>query len=100
MNAENGSFPVNLKNADATPIFKKLERFLKTNYKAIIILLTLSKICEKIIYRQIYEYLENIFSKYLGGFRKGNSTQHCILYMLEKLKKRHGQRLVYWHIAH
>ena len=29
----------------------------------------------------------NIFSKYLGGFRKGHGTQHCLLYMLENLKK-------------
>ena len=29
LNIENGSFPVNLKNADVTPIFKKLERILK-----------------------------------------------------------------------
>ena len=27
------------------------------------------------------------FSKYLGGFRKGLSTQHCLLFMLEKLKE-------------
>ena len=48
---------------------------------------TLSKIYEKIFYQQIYEYFGNIFSKYLGGFRKGHSTQHCLLYMLENLKK-------------
>ena len=27
-----------------------------------------------------------MFSKYLCGFRKGFSTQHCLLYMLEKIK--------------
>ena len=87
LNIENGSFPVNLKNADVTPIFKKLERILKTNYRGISILPTLSKIYEKIFYQQIYEYFVNIFSTYLGGFRKGHSTQHCLLYMLENLKK-------------
>ena len=87
MNIENGSFPVNLKNADVAPIFKKLERILKTNYMAISVLPTLSKIYEKIFYQQIYEYFGNISSKYLGGFRKGHSTQHCLLYMLENLKK-------------
>ena len=76
LNIENGSFPVNLKNVDVTPIFKKLERILKTNYRAISNLPTLSKIYEKIFYQQIYEYFGNIFSKYLGGFRKGHSTQH------------------------
>ena len=45
----------------------------------------LSKIYEKILYAQIYEYFDNIFSKYLCGFRKGHSIQHCLLYMLERL---------------
>ena len=84
---ENGSFPVYLKNADVTPILKKLECILKTYYRAISILPTLSKIYEKIFYQQTYEYFVNIFSKYLGGFRKGHNTQHCLLYMLENLKK-------------
>ena len=35
----------------------------------------------------MYEYFNLIFSKYLCGFRKGHSTQHCLLFMLEKLKK-------------
>ena len=51
------------------------------------ILATLSKVYEKILYPQIYEYFNGIFSKYLGGFRKGHSTQHCLLFMLEKLKE-------------
>ena len=33
-----------------------------------------------------YEYFDKIFSTCLCGFRKGNSTQHCLLFMLEKLK--------------
>ena len=32
-------------------------------------------------------YFDNIFSKYLCGFRKGHSTQLCLLFMLENLKK-------------
>ena len=35
----------------------------------------------------MYEYFDRIFSKYLSCFRKGHSTQHCLLFMLEKLKK-------------
>ena len=87
VNIEKGNFPVNLKNADITPIFKTFERVLKNNYRAVSILPTLSKICEKIFYKQIYGCFDKIFSKYLCGFRKGNSTQHCLLFMLEKLKK-------------
>ena len=48
VNIEKGNFHVNLKNVDITPIFKKFERVLKTNYRAVSILPRLSKIYEKI----------------------------------------------------
>ena len=83
----NGTFPNNLKNADITLTFKKNDRLLKSNYRHVSILTTLSKIYEKILYKQICEYFNIIFSKYLCGFRKGYSTQHYLLHMLEYLKK-------------
>ena len=36
------------------------------------------------MYIQIYEYLNEIFSKWQCGFRKGHSSQHCLLVMAEK----------------
>ena len=83
---EKGCFPANLKKADITPIFKKGDRLLKTNYRPVSILATLAKVYEKLLYPQIYDYFDRIFSKYLGGFRKAHSTQHCLLIMLEKLR--------------
>ena len=83
----NGKFPINLKNADITPIFKKSDRLLKMNYRPVSILPTVSKVYEKILYAQIYEHFNKIFSKFLCGFRKGHSIQHCLLFMLEKLNK-------------
>ena len=80
---QNGTFPNNLKNADITPIFKKGDRLSKDNYRPISILPTVSKVYEKLLYQQIYEYFNNIFSKYLCGFRKRHSTQHCLLFMVE-----------------
>ena len=82
-----GTFPENLKNANIIPTFKQDDRLSKNNYRSISILPTLSKIYEKILYMQIYEYFNSIFSKYLCGFRKCHSTQHCLLYMLEHLKR-------------
>ena len=35
-------------------------------------------------------FFENILSKYQCGFRKGFSTQHCLLAMLEKWKRSVG----------
>ena len=64
-----GIFPSNLKNADITPLFKKLDHLLKSNYRPVSILPTLLKIYEKLLYQQMYEYFDSIFSKYLSGFR-------------------------------
>ena len=82
-----GKFHNTLKKAD-TPTYKRGGggHLLKSNYRAVSILPTLSKIYEKMFYHQIYEYFDNIFSKYLSGFRKGHSTQHCLLFLLESLK--------------
>ena len=70
---ETDKFPDYLKKADITPSFKKGDRLSKVNYRPISILPTFSKI-------------NNIFSKYLCGFRKGHATQHCLLFMSECLK--------------
>ena len=36
---------------------------------------------------QMYPYLDQIFSKYQCGFRKGCSAQHCRMAMIEKWRK-------------
>ena len=83
---DDGTFPSNLKNADVTPLYKKTDRLLKVNYRPVSILPTLSKVYENVLHTQIYTYFNNIFSKFLCGYRKEYSAQHCLLYMLEKLK--------------
>ena len=83
----NGTFPNILKFAHITPTYKKGDRLLKCNYRPVSILPTFSKIYEKMLYQQMYVYFNHLFSKYLCGFRKGHSTQHCLLFMLENLKK-------------
>ena len=35
----------------------------------------------------MYDYFDSTFSKHQRGFRKGHSPQHCLLYMIEKLKQ-------------
>ena len=47
----------------------------------------ISKIFERVICNQISSFFENIFSKFQCGFRKGYSTQHCLLMMLESWKE-------------
>jgi len=80
-------FPDILKHADITPIHKKDTKCDTKNYRPISILPNLSKIYERCIYDQLYVYFENILSKYQFGFRKGYSAQHCLISMIEKLKR-------------
>ena len=80
-------FPNKLKLADITPTYKKGGRNEKGNYRPISILPCISKIYEKILYRQLYTYFDHILSVSQCGFRKGFSAQHCIIVMLEKWKK-------------
>ena len=51
------------------------------------ILLNMSKIFQRITLWQISNYMESFLSKYQCGFRKGYSTQHCLLFMLKKWKR-------------
>ena len=83
-------FPNNLKLADVSPIYG--ERVIKTNYRPISILPAISKLYEKPLFRQIYEYFSPKLSKFQCGFRSGYSTQYCLLLLLEKWKKSIGSR--------
>ena len=79
-----GKFPLILKNADITEVFKKGFKGSKENYRPVSILPVISKIFEKFISRQITNFMEPLFSKYQCGFRRGFSAQDCLLAMLEK----------------
>ena len=76
-----------LKLASITPVFKKNARTSKNNYRPVSVLPAISKIFERIICNQLSAFFEEIFSKFQCGFRKGYSTQHCPLMMLESWKE-------------
>ena len=84
---ETRKFPGSLKLADITPVHKKHETTSKENYRPVSILPSISKIFERNMFDQISFYMDKHISKYLCGFRKGYSTQHCLIIMLEKWKK-------------
>ena len=83
----NSCYPSPLKWADITPVHKKDDRSLKSNYRPISTIPSVSKIFERIIHDQILIFVEQYLSPYLCGFRKGYSTQYCLIIMLEPWKK-------------
>ena len=80
-------FPNSLKLADVTPAHKKDERTMEDNYRPVSILPPVSKIFERNMYNQIEIYIDQYLSPYLFGFRKGHSTQQCLIVMLEQWHK-------------
>ena len=80
-------FPSRLKYADITPIFKKLERIFRENYRPVSILPVVSKIFERIMEKQIKVYVDKYLSPFLCGYRKGYNPQYALTIMIEKWKK-------------
>ena len=76
-----------MKHADVTPLHKKCNKSLKENYRPVSILPILSKVFERSMFKQMSSFFDDIFSKYQYGFRKGFSTQQCLLALLEKWKR-------------
>ena len=60
---------------------------MKTNYRPVSILPTLSKTYKKLIYKHFCDYFDKILLPSQCGFRKGYSSRHCLLAMLENFKK-------------
>ena len=81
-----GIFPHDLKLADIVPVFKKKDPLNPENYRPISLLPVISKVFEKILHEQMSNYMDLKLSIYLCGFRKGYSTQHSLLNMIEKWK--------------
>ena len=82
----NDDFPTFLKHANIIPAFKEGSKNIKDNYRPISILKNISKVYERIMFKQIREYMDPFFSKFQCGFRKGFSTQQCLIAFIEKWK--------------
>ena len=78
--------PSYFKTADITPMYKnKVRKTLKEIINQLVAILTvLSKLYEKILFKQIASFFEKFLSKNYCGFSKGYNTLQCLLAMLEK----------------
>ena len=84
---ENNDFPQNLKLADIIPVYKKNDPLDKTNYCPVSILPVISKIFERIMQKQINDFIISFLSRYLCGYRKGFNTQDALLTLVENWRK-------------
>ena len=65
----------------------KNEKCNKTSYRPVSILTNISKIYEILLYDQLSKYFDSLLATDQCGFRKGFSSQYCLLVMLEKFKE-------------
>lgn len=86
---QTGIFPSAFKKAIIHPIFKNGDKSLPTNYRPIAVLSSLSKIFERIINKNLTNYLEkfNIISPRQFGFRKRISTSDATLEVVDHIVK-------------
>ena len=83
MSIDQSVFPDKLKKAQVTPLYKKNDPLLKTNYRPVSVLCIFSKIFEKILEQQLSDFFLNIFDPYLCAFRRGHGCQTTLLRLLE-----------------
>ena len=83
----NGIFPEKLKYAKVKPLYKKDDPSVFTNYRPISLLPSISKIFEKIVHKQVYEYFVANSLLYASqyGYRKKHSTEHAVLELVDRI---------------
>ena len=79
-----GYFPDKLKCADIMPVFKKDDPTKAKHYRPVSALPGVSKIFERLIHKRKSFYIDQFLSSYMRGYRKGFSTQHALLSLIEK----------------
>ena len=71
------------KQANVLPLFKTGDRSEFGNYRPISLLNICSKVCEKIIFKHLFNYCRDndIISIHQSGFTPGDSTVHQLVYL-------------------
>ena len=84
-----GIFPEAMKKADVVPLYKSKDHQDSNNYRPISLLLTLSKLLEKIMYKRTYSFLESSGQIYKSqyGFRTAHSCENAICELVSEIIK-------------
>ena len=86
---QNGVFLSTMKLGEITPLYKSKSKDEVENYRPISLLITISKVLEKIIYRQVYSFLTYTDQLYQSqyGFRKNHACDHAVRELLSEIIK-------------
>ena len=82
-----GEFPDSLNLSNIVPVHKNKDPTDKYNYRSVSILPLLSKVFEKIMYDQLYIYMNNFLNELRFRFYKIHSTKHALFKLLQAWQK-------------
>ena len=82
-----GIFPDQWKEANVTPVHKKNDKQIISNYRPISLLPILAKVFERIIFKNLYNYLtkNKLLTKNQSGFRPGDSCTNQLLSLVHEI---------------
>jgi hypothetical protein len=82
-----GIFPQKLKIAKVVPIFKSKDKSDINNYRPVSLLPAISKVFERVVYNQLYNYLKqnNLLHKNQFGFRPEHSTELACISLIDRI---------------
>ena len=82
-----GIFPSSLKIARVIPLYKKDDKHLLDNYRPISLLTSISKVFEKVVFIQMYDYFTSnkLFYDHQYGFRTLHSTELAAMEMTDRI---------------
>ena len=78
------AFPFAWKHSLAVPVFKRGERNNPSNYRPIALLSVVGKVCERIVFNQLYLFLTPHLVHHQSGFCKKDSTSLPLLRLVQK----------------
>ena len=83
-----GIFPESMKHSEIVPLYRSGVKNQTTNYRPISLLITISKILEKIMYSRVYDFLnENQIYKSQYGFQKYHSCENAVTELVSSIIK-------------
>ena len=93
-----GIFPEAMKKADVVPLYKSKDHQDSNNYRPISLLLTLSKLLEKIMYKRTYSFLESSGQIYKASMDSGQLIAMKMQYVnwSVKLSKANKTVCIHW----
>ncbi|CAB4015622.1 Hypothetical predicted protein, partial [Paramuricea clavata] len=89
---DKSTWPTAWKQGDVTPVHKKDDAVIKTNYRPITILSCIPKLFEKIKSDQLYKHFSPIFSNNMSGFLRGHSCATALIKLTGDFRKALDQK--------